>query len=436
MTVTAHGSSERGRGCPVLHGFDPTTTEGNYASGTIGLLARAQSESPVFYMPEFDMYCVTRYDDARLVFRDYKRLSTEAYLADTGIAPEEIRAVAGEHYESHLTPDTLLATHPPKHTRVRRAFQPLLNLKVIAQHEDQIREYANELIDSFVEDKHADLVAQFAGPFAVGVVSDLFGLPKEWRPAFREYTAQSMAIMAVASLRSEPAKAAEALASIDWQAQIDFDRRFVEYVDYRRREPGDDFTSQAIETSINEDGEERLSNEEIATNIQGFAIAGSDTSVNAIAHAVYLLLTHPDQWAALQQDRSLIPNAVDETIRHHGGAGGVMRRAMTDLEVAGVTIPEGATIYMPFSACNYDETTFADPKAFDIHRPNAKDHLGFGRGIHRCLGEPIARTEAIIALDVFMDRLPNLRLSDPNAPLVYNPGVLIAILRELQVEWD
>jgi cytochrome P450 len=428
MTMDAHASLDSERKCPVLPDFNPMTTAGGF--DLLPMLARARQDAPVFHMPAFGMWCVTRYEEARDVLRDHKRFSTEPYVNGQNV-PAEITAIMGPDYRGPITPDTLLPSSPPKHTRVRRAFQSGWSASNIQRYEGDIRAYANELIDAFVGDKHADLVDDYAGPLAVGVVSDLLGLPKEWRARFRDYTlALFRGPLATSAAESEQ----QLLA--DWHTVVNFDRSFAEYVELRRREPADDLTTDTLRSNTDDEGQVLLTDQEIVRNVQGIAIAGSDTSVNLIGHAVYLLLTH-GQWSDLQQDRSLIPNAVEEVLRVRGGiTGGLFRKTLMDVEIGGVTIPEGSLLFVSIPSCNHDEAAFTDPGTFDIHRQNAKDHLSFGRGNHLCIGAPLARLEATISLQCFLDRLPGLRLRDPGAPLVYEPNMMIAKLRELPVEWD
>jgi cytochrome P450 len=182
-------------------------------------------------------------------------------------------------------------------------------------------------------------------------------------------------------------------------------------------------------------GRPALSDWRIIVHAQEMISAGSDTTGNLIGVATMFLTANPEQFERVKADPDLAGRAVEETLRRHGSARGMFRITTRDVAVAGVTIPANASVYLAFQASGHDETHFPDPLRFDIDRPNADEHLAFGRGRHFCPGAPIARLEATVALQTLFERLPSVRVV-PGQTLQYAQVITGAILEHLDVEWD
>jgi cytochrome P450 len=413
--------------CPVVHDFEPFETSGGI--DLVPELALARRETPIFYMPAHDMYAVTRMDDVIAVLRDFRRFNNDPMIAKPDV-PEEVIERMWPGYTGPGNPDTLGGLNPPRHTRVRRLQQPFFAQDKIDRLRPIAERYADELVDAFAADGQAELVDQLAGPFVVGVISDWLGLQPQFRLRMREY--------ALANLRQtvvRPEAVPEEERAADWRILSEFDAAFVEHIESRRREPADDLTSELLALRDDE-GNLALADKELWAAVVGLAVAASHTTANALCHAVHLLLTHRDQWDALLADRSLVPAAVEETLRYRDGlTGGTLRQAVTDVEVGGVEIPEGAVLYLLINSANRDDGTFAAPDEFNVFREDAGRHIGFGTGIHKCVGAPLARLEMTVGLERLLDRFPDLRLADPEAELVYIPNMIVAELQELNVVW-
>jgi cytochrome P450 len=210
-------------------------------------------------------------------------------------------------------------------------------------------------------------------------------------------------------------------------------RYCAELIEARRLAPRDDLIS--ILTSSQLDGEAPLRTSELVGQITAVISAGHETTTNLIAHLILLLLRHPDEWAAVRADYSLIPGAVEEALRLNSPIRGMIRTTTENVEVAGVAIPAGARLQLMYSSANHDETVFPDPERFDIRREHRPFHLGFGHGTHFCVGAPLARLEARVTVELFAERLPNLRLL-PDHPLHYTPNVVFFTPTELPLVWD
>ena len=165
-------------------------------------------------------------------------------------------------------------------------------------------------------------------------------------------------------------------------------------------------------------------------------IAGHDTAARAIGNGLWLLLSHPDQLEAVRSDLSLLPAAVEEMLRHDGPVLGFVRTALTSVSIGDVDLPAGANLFLLYGSGSHDPGRFADPERFDISRPTDAHHLGFGRGIHYCLGAPLARAELRIGFERLLLRLPGLRIADPDWQPVRPPNPVLRGLSELVVDWD
>jgi cytochrome P450 len=181
-------------------------------------------------------------------------------------------------------------------------------------------------------------------------------------------------------------------------------------------------------------GERPLDMVELNVLVQQLLFAGHETTTNLLSNTCYALLRGPSLWQALRHDRTLIPHVVEEGLRYDAPVQGMFRTTTGDVEMHGVTLPAGARVFVVFGAANRDARIFAHPAYFDPWRHNADQHLAFGHGIHHCLGASFVRLEARIALDVLVQRLPDVHLV-PTQPLIYLPSLLNRALQHLQVHW-
>jgi cytochrome P450 len=179
-----------------------------------------------------------------------------------------------------------------------------------------------------------------------------------------------------------------------------------------------------------------LSDDEILQQVLSVLLAGSDTSSVAIAETVHRLLSVPERWEAVVKDPSLIPAAVEESLRLSSPVRGLHRFVTRDVELGGVVVPAGADIYFMHSSANRDASVFADPDAFDPERQEIREHLSLGTGARFCLGAPLARLEARVAVETLVERLPGLRLAPGQGALEYDINMIVPILRALDVEWS
>jgi cytochrome P450 len=215
---------------------------------------------------------------------------------------------------------------------------------------------------------------------------------------------------------------------------VAFDRWIREFIEERRANPRDDLTSQMIHAT-SEDGSPSLTTWEVVRLVTNILSAGFATSASLVAATMFHLLSEPERWERVKADRALIGAAIEEALRYDNVVRGVPRRATRDTVIADIPIPKGARVIVCQASAMRDESVFSDPQTFDMDRPDINRHFGFGRWTHLCLGAPLARLEAKVALECLADRLPGLRLAPGERLQHRRVNRIISVLSSMQVEW-
>lgn len=357
------------------------------------------------------MWFVTRYDDIAAVLRDPSTFSNRDTVPPSRDLPPEVRAVLAGCGD----PQHLLVTDPPVHTRLRARVQRGFTQRRVAAMEPAIRELAGDLIDSFATGYHADLVDRFAYPLALTVILRMLGVPMEDLSACRRWAHDFDALSFGAASLPVPEQVELA------HSRHALQRYTRELVEARTRVPGDDLISDLLETP--DDGGKPLSTDEVVDLIPGLIIAGHQTTANLIGNIIRLLLDRPEQWHAVRRAPSVIAKVVEEGLRMDSAVLGMIRTATAQADVGGVQLPAGARLFLLYASANHDDAHFSRPEQFDLERTERAPHLGFGRGIHFCIGAPLARLETRIAIEELAYRLPDLRL-EPGQTFRHapNPG--------------
>ena len=393
-----------------------------FRADTYATFARMREQDPVLCQPGIDgetsIWFVTRYDDAEAVLLDDERFVRDPRLA---LPPEQLREGLPE-WVAHID-SNMLNRDGDDHRRLRRLVSKAFTPRMIERMRPRIQEIADELIDRVSSAGEMELVSTFAFPLPITVIAELLGVPVADRDRFREWSAA----MVSPALAVAEADQADALLN----AFVDYLRAlFAE----RRREPGEDLVSALVAV---EDGGDTLSEEELSSMVALLIVAGHETTVSLIGNAMLALLTHPDQLAELERDRSLLPRAVEELIRFDGPVERTLNRwATADVELRGQTIRRGELVIVVLGAADRDPERFEDPDALVLAAERETRQLGFGRGPHFCLGAPLARLEAEIAVGTLLSRLPGLRLANSPEELRWRPVPLFRSLVALPVAWD
>jgi cytochrome P450 len=289
---------------------------------------------------------------------------------------------------------TILQMDEPEHRLHRAMVSPTFRSKVLEQWEgDLVQRVVNELIDGFADRGTADLVQELTFNFPVQVIARILGLPRSDFPMFQRW---AIGITSVASDWERGMAASEALRDY-----------FAGVLEERRRRPADDLISQLLVAEV--EGR-TLDDEEIYSFLRLLLPAGVETTYRASGNMLYGLLTNPDQLERVRHDRSLVPDAFEETIRWEPPVTVILRRATRDTEVGGVAVEEGADVALLLGSANRDERKYEHPDAFDVFRAS-RQSVGFGFGVHVCLGMHLARMETRVAVNTLFDRLPDMRLA-------------------------
>ena len=349
---------------------------------------RMRQEAPVYYNEEHDFYALTRHEDVAAAFKDYETYSSAhgidlAMVKKGGVPPEQ---------------KSMIFMDPPEHRRMRSLVNKVFTPRAIGG----LKPMVTELIEGLLSKVHGDqfdVVQDFSALFPVEVITTMLGVPAEHRQQIRHWVDRS--------LHREPGQ-----IEIDeggWEAITQIGIVYYDLIQQRREHPQDDMISGLIAAEVErDDGEKtRLDDVEIA----GFAVllggAGAETVTKLVANAVVMFARHPDQWQKLLDDRGKIPAAVEEVLRYEAPAQYNVRYSLKEVQLHGVTIPAGKPVFLVGGSANRDSDAFTDADKFDIDRDRSEaQNIGFGYGIHSCLGAALARMESAIALEKLLDFMP------------------------------
>jgi len=400
----------------LFNPFDPAQLEDPYP-----IYALARRQQPVFYSERLGVWVITRHADLCAVLRDPAFSSAGSLEATTSFAPE-VHAVLSEGY---LAFTSLVQSDPPDHTRIRNVFNKALSPTRVAAMEPSIRKVANELIDAFVNEGEGDLMSRFAYPLPGIVISDLLGIPRSDVTMLKAWSNDKQVLLAANEATPRLVEAARGYVSLQ--------RYFLEHFEDRARAPKDDLITLLLPKEMG--GNAALSVQEAVCNAMDILAAGHETTSDLIGNGLVLFIEHPDQAAEVRADASLIPTAVDEILRTDTPIRGMFRVTKTDYEIGGATIPAGAKVFVLYGSGNRDEARFRDPDRFDIHRKDDGIHIAFGKGIHYCVGNALARLEARVAFELLLERLPNVR-RHPSLQAERRPYLILRGFERLPLAWD
>jgi cytochrome P450 len=394
-----------------------------FRSQTYETFERMRRDDPVFAQPGIDgetmIWFVTSHEEAVAVLLDDKRFVRDPALA---LSPEELAAFQADapealaFIESHM-----LNKDGDEHRRLRKLVTKAFTPKMVEQLRPRIQEIADELIDAVEARGEMELIDDFAFPLPITVIAEMLGIPVADRDSFRRWS---------------NALVTPALTPEDVETFTTLIGEFVAYLrelfERRRAEPGDDLVSALLNV---EEGGDTLSEQELSSMVALLIIAGHETTVGLIGNAVLALLQHPEQRDKVVRDPVRITQAVEELLRYDSPVERTLNRwAATDVELAGRRIRKGEGVIVIVGSANRDSGRFPDPDKLDLDREDVK-HLAFGRGSHYCLGAPLARVEAEVALTTLLRRLPGLRLAMDPEELYWRPVPLFRSLAELRVAW-
>src|SRR5579864_1419515 len=340
--------------------------------------------SPVFHLAPFDLWMILDYDGVRRALTDHPVFSSDL-----------------SHVPSQGNPgEWFLFFDPPRHTRLRALISKAFTPRVVADLEPRIRALSHQLLDEALAHGEVDIVAEFSGPLPMRVIAELLGIPAEDWPRYRRW---SDVILAIANTFARGAETDRIFAEY---RTVTEEMRFAlpELIERVRSARPDALLARLAEAEV---GGERLTPREILGFVQLLLVGGQETTVNLINNALLCFLEHPDQLARLRAAPELLPSAIEEVLRYRSPLQWMPRATAQDVEVQGRVIPAGKLVLAVIGSANRDPRQFPDAGRFDITRaPNP--HIAFGHGIHACLGAPLSRLEARVALADLLGRARGL----------------------------
>jgi cytochrome P450 len=378
---------------------------------------RLCATDPVHRSP-LGFFVASRHEDVSLVLRD-RRFGKDFAGRITRRQGKEVLDEPVYRSMSHW----MLQQDPPDHTRLRGLVVKAFTARRVEDMRPRIQAIVDQAIDRVERKRHMDLIADFAFPLPVTVICEMLGIPQEDHAMIRSGARGSGRLLDPVPLSRAEIDAANAdnLASAEY---------FQALFELRRRQPGDDLTSQLVQAE--EEGS-RLSNEELTANVMLLFGAGHETTVNLIGNGLLALHRHPDQLRRLREDPALTANAVEELLRYDSSVQLTGRAALEDVTVGTAAVRKGDGVLCLLGAANRDPAVYADPDRLDITRANIRP-MSFGGGIHFCLGAQLARIEAEIAIATLLRRLPDLTLDDAEHP-EWRPTFVLRGLNRLPASW-
>jgi cytochrome P450 len=356
------------------------------------LYEQMRSASPALHFPPADLWMLFDYDGVKRALHDHEAWSSRASL--TGEEPL----------------DWLIFQDPPRHTKLRNIVMRAFTPRAVASLEPRIRELSRELIDQTIERGEMDLCADYSVPLPLMVIAEMLGIPVEDRPRFKVW---SDAILGLIDTVTGGEVAARAVA-VCRAAKEEMRTYVAGLLEQRRSAPEDDLLTRLVEAEV--DGE-RLSGEDMLMFFMLLLFAGSETTTNLISNAILCFIENPGELARLKAAPELMPSAIEEVLRYRSPVQAMFRKTRRDVEIHGQVIPANKLVLTMIGSANRDPGHFKDADRFDITRdPNP--HIAFGHGIHFCIGAPLARLEAKIALPDLLSRVKGVELAsaDPWEP--------------------
>ena len=364
--------------------------------------AKLRGRDPVHRSRLMDQWVFSRYADVDAILRDHRHFSSD---------PRKRAASRRRGSLPNVEEPSMLFLDPPDHTRLRALVNKAFTPRAVAALEPHIRELMTTLLDAVDDPAAFDLMEAVAKPLPVIVIAEMLGIPPEDRAQFAAWSDQRARIL-------EPTLSPEERETAD-AAMRSLDEYLMPIISERKTDPKDDIISALAQAE--EEGD-KLTEREVLIMLRLLLVAGNETTTNLIGNGVLALLRHPDQLAAVREDPGLIPAAVEELLRFDSPVQVDMRSVLDDCDVNGFPLRRGDSVVMLLGSANRDPDQFEAPDRLDI-RPREQNHLAFGRGIHHCLGAPLARLEGRVVLETLIERFASMSLLD-DCPAFRNSVVL------------
>ena len=413
--------------CPLaeINAFDPEILNDPYV-----YFRRLREEAPVFRDPKTGIVSVSTYDlimEANrqpLVFSNRFGVALRAGAVN-GMDAEEMAILA-----SGVAPiDTMLTADPPEHTRYRKLAMKAFTHKRVEQMGGIVARITNDLIDGFIADGQCEFKSTFANHLPMTMIADALGAPRADMDRFHRWSDAFVVQLGGVSDRETRLEAARRI--------VEFQSYFVERIEEKRAKPTEDVISDLVHATLAEEGDPRgMNHEELLSIIQQLLVAGNETTAHTLTAGLYYLTADPALRARVIADPELIPGFVEETLRLLTPTNNMWRVVTRDAEIGGFAVKQGEIMLLRFGSANRDEQHFPEADRFIVDRPDARNHLAFGAGIHTCIGAQLARKEMVTAFPIILARLKNPRFATGRNAFRYDPNILLRGVLELHVEFD
>jgi cytochrome P450 len=372
--------------------------------------AALRAEAPVFKVAGHDDYIISRHEDVLWALKHPELFSSRR--KPRAVLDPDVAAVAARGLPRVAT---LMNADDPDHKTYRTLAAAAFTPRRLKTYQGFIADIVSALLDDFIPAGRVEFVSQFANLVPMLVICDLLGLPRSMAVDFKRWSDM------VGELRSDYISKERALEC--HEALLAYESYLQAHIEGRWAEPGDDVLSEIVNTPITT-AEGPLEHADLAHLVdiaQSLVTAGNETTANLLANGMYQLLHHPEQLQMVMDRRELIPPMIEETLRLQTSAQYSTRIAVSDTVLHGVRIPEGARVLLMRAAANRDDDVFALPDQFTVERSNVHHHLGFGHGVHFCIGAPLARLEGRLAFEMLFDRAENFALAGASPPFSHHP---------------
>lgn len=390
--------------------------------------ALLHEHGPIYQIPETGVFVVSRFDEVKAVLLDHEGFSSrfgDSFLELQGPEQQQLYAsILREEGWPHSL--SLQNADPPLHTKHRKLIEFAFSRKNVLQMADEIDAICHNLIDAFASGGCCEFVSQFAMPLPGILIAKLIGLNADQLPLFKRWADALLAPITHVMTVEETADVA--------RAEVELQHFLARMREERCKRPTGDIIS-TLATQPANDGAV-LPMIEYQYVLRQLIAGGFETTMNAISHAMWLLLRYPEQMRKLRSDPSLMPKFIDEVVRFDAPVQGLLRRATRATEIAGTLIPENAIVMVRYGAANRDPRQFACPHLFDIERKNVATHVGFGNGIHFCIGRTLARQEMHSAFTALLSRLDSIEIARPLPQPPHSPSLLFRPFKEMHLRFD
>ena len=376
-------------------------------------------------VPGPPLFLITRYDLVMEVLKNNEIFSSNfnALLSGKNEQDPALQQIKAQGWPSV---NTLLTADPPEHERFRALVNKAFTASRVNKMADSIKLIANELIDTFVEERECEFVSQFAVPMPIKVIADQLGVSRNDLSKFKQWSDAAIALLGHMLTKEEEMHCTQEIVA--------FQHYFHHVIEQRRQQPQDDLISDLVHAEI--EGEAPLNTAELLSILQQLLVAGNETISNAITGGLVYLIQNPKDMAKVQEEPNKIEHLVEEVLRMMSPTAGMWRIVKQDTELEGVRLTAGSLIMVRFDAANRDPSQYGSGDQFDVCRKNAGSHLAFGHGIHFCIGAMLARKEMQIAYEQILLRLKTIQFAPGKNDPEPIPNLLLRVIPHLYIEFE